>query len=110
MDPKTGGLIGGIIGVVIGVAGGAIGTYFSIKNTRTPAERRFMVRGAAVFWAAATTFVAVILLNVAGVIPRWTYWVVFGIFIIALMPAIACINKRQATLRQENTGSENNQE
>ena len=38
------GLVGGILGSVLGCAGGAIGTYFSVKNTNGPLERRFMVR------------------------------------------------------------------
>jgi hypothetical protein len=29
-------MAGGIIGAAIGIAGGAVGTYFSIKNTRGP--------------------------------------------------------------------------
>ena len=39
------GILAGIIfSVSLGVLGGAIGTYFSIKNTSGPRERAFMVR------------------------------------------------------------------
>ena len=40
--------IGAIAGAVIGLAGGAVGTWFSIRNTNGPRERAFMVKAAAV--------------------------------------------------------------
>lgn len=45
------GMMGGILGGALGLAGGALGTYFSIRNTRGTRERGFMVRVAAVGWA-----------------------------------------------------------
>jgi hypothetical protein len=44
------GLIGGIAGSVIGVMGGAIGTYFSIRNTGRPRERALMIRLSVLAW------------------------------------------------------------
>ena len=44
MDPQTLGLGGGSVGSVLNLLGGAIGTYCGIRNTRTVAERRFMIR------------------------------------------------------------------
>ena len=37
------GLAGGILGSFIGVLGGLFGSYMSIKNTKSPRERRFMI-------------------------------------------------------------------
>lgn len=38
------GLAGSMIGPVIGSLGGAFGAYMSIRNTRSPRERQFMIR------------------------------------------------------------------
>ena len=89
------GLLGGIIGGIAGGGGGAIGTYFSIKNTRGPRERAFVVKAAAVTWVAVIVFVALLLL-----LPRPynnLLWIPYGI----LLPlGIVKFNKRQAELRQ----------
>ena len=37
------GVIGGILGAVIGIGGGIIGTWCSIRNTRGPRERTFII-------------------------------------------------------------------
>lgn len=52
------GLIGGIVGSSIGLIGGLIGTYMSIKNTRTQAERRFMIRASILMWIVLGFFLA----------------------------------------------------
>jgi hypothetical protein len=44
MDSATLGLIGGIAGACVGAMGGALGIYFSLKNTNGPKERAFVVR------------------------------------------------------------------
>ncbi len=83
------GLIGGIIGGMIGV-GGAVGTYFSVKNTPGPRERAFMVRSAIVAWVVITAFVVGLFL-----IPHpfnFLLWVPYGI---ALPLAILWCNRRQ---------------
>jgi len=89
------GLLGGIIGGIAGVGGGAIGTYFSIKNTKGPLERAFVIKAAAVAWVAVIAFVALLLL-----LPRpYNYlpWIPYGI----LLPlGIVKFNKKQAELRQ----------
>jgi hypothetical protein len=63
MDPGTIGVIGGIGGRVIGLLGGAVGTYFSIKNTVGCRGRAFMVRMAAVTWVTVAAFLAVLWLT-----------------------------------------------
>ena len=51
------GLVGGIVGAIIGVIGGLIGTYFSIKNTKGPRERTFVVKMSIVCWILVLAFV-----------------------------------------------------
>lgn len=88
------GFIGGIIGSLIGVIGGIIGTYFSIKNTRGPLERAFMIKASVIAWIAVLIFIFLLL-----VIPsphRFWLWVPYGI----LLPlGIMKINKRVAEIR-----------
>ena len=93
MDP---GLIGGIIGGGLGVLGGAIGTYFSIKNTAGPRERAFMIRVAFVTWVLVTAFVCGLF-----ALPRpfnFLLWVPYGI---ALPLTILWCNRRQGRIRAE---------
>lgn len=96
------GLIGGIAGGLIGVAGGIVGTYFSIKNTRGPKERQFMVQQAATIWVVLTTLALVNVL--CFVFARKIYWYVYGVsmavFFVALTPWILWSNKRQQLIAQ----------
>lgn len=89
------GLLGGIIGGIAGVGGGAIGTYFSIKNSKGPLERAFVIKAAAITWVAVIVFVALLLL-----LPRpynYLLWIPYGI----LLPlGIVKFNKKQAELRR----------
>ena len=88
------GVIGGIIGGVIGIAGGIIGTWFSIRNTRGPRERAFMIKASVVTWIALAVFLALLFL-----LPdpyRWLMWIPYGI----LLPlGIMRINKGLAEIR-----------
>ena len=73
------GLIGGILGSVLGIAGGAVGTYFSIRNTQGPMERAFMIRASIVVWLALIVFLAALLL-----LPdpwRLLAWIPYGILL-----------------------------
>ena len=95
-----GGMAGGILGATLGLGGGAFGTYCSIRNTRTPAERRFMIRYSVVIWL---TVLSLVLLPVAlsqfGLIPVWLQWALFGLFFVLLVPSIVWANRHQAVLR-----------
>lgn len=90
------GLMGGMIGGLIGLIGGIIGTYFSIKNTKGPRERAFMVKTSVVCWIAILVFLVLLL-----VLPnpyRWLLWIPYGI----LWPlGIIHWNKTQQRIRQE---------
>ena len=100
MDGAILGLIGGIAGSLIGIAGGAYGTYRSITGTRTPPERRFMVRLSVAFWAAAVLLIGLPLaLATAHVIPMWAYWIPWLVFMSALARVIRWANRRQMQLR-----------
>ncbi len=97
------GLVGGIAGGLLGTAGGVIGTYFSIRNTRTVEERAFMVRLSASIWVMGLALIAVLVLGLTGVIPQAVYWTAWIAFMVALGPAIAFGNRRLARLREEGT-------
>ena len=92
------GLIGGIVGSVLGVLGGAIGTWFSVANTNSPAERSFMIKVSICFWVAIILFLALLL-----TIPQpynMVMWVFYGI----LLPVgIVRTNKRLAEIRSRET-------
>ncbi|KAA3640758.1 MAG: hypothetical protein DWP95_08125 [Proteobacteria bacterium] len=89
------GIIGGIVGTILGLAGGIIGTYFSIKNTKGPLERAFMIKASLIAWIAITAFLVLIFL-----LPnpyRFLLWIPYGI----LLPfGISKINKRVAEIRE----------
>jgi len=46
------------LGSSFGVLGGAVGTWCSIRNTRGPRERAFMIRVSVLCWLAVTAFLA----------------------------------------------------
>lgn len=71
---RTIGLVGGIAGGVLGLLGGVIGTYFSIKNTRTQAERRFMIRCSRAVWSPTLALiVAPLVLVMPKRFPLWLF-------------------------------------
>jgi uncharacterized membrane protein YfcA len=96
------GVIGGIIGSVIGIAGGCVGTYFSIKNTKGPRERAFMIKAAVVCWIGIALFLT-LLIGLPSPY-RWFMWIPYGI----LLPlGIRYANRTQRQLRiEENAGQD----
>ena len=50
------GLVGGIVGSVLGLFGGIVGTSASIRNTKGPRERSFMIKSATICWMAVLLF------------------------------------------------------
>ena len=96
MDGSTIGLIGGVIGSIIGVAGGAIGTHLSIKNTKGPIERSFMIKLAVGGWIFIASFLAVILF--VPVQFKTAVWVLYSV----LLPlAIILGNRKLQQIRSE---------
>jgi hypothetical protein len=100
MNDATAGFIGGIAGAVIGCLGGMIGTYFSIKNTKGPRERAFMIKFCAATWAALLVFLAWLLFLPTPY--KYLAWIPYGI---GLPMGIRYCNRRQQEIRQ----SESNQ-
>jgi uncharacterized membrane protein YfcA len=89
------GIIGGILGSIFGIAGGVIGTYYSIKNTKGPLERAFMIKASVIAWIAITVFL--VLMFVLPNPYRLWLWVPYGI----LLPlGIIKLNKRVAEIRE----------
>ena len=95
------GIVGGILGAVIGIAGGIVGTWCSIRNTRGPRERAFMIRASVVAWLAIALFLALLLL-----LPypyRLWMWLPYGI----LLPlGIMYTNRRLAEIRRAEQSGE----
>ena len=90
------GFIGAIIGGIVGIAGGAVGTYFSIKNTNGPKERAFLINASASFW-----FFGIIFITLLFVLPspyQWLLWIPYGII---LPISIRVMNKRLSKIKQE---------
>lgn len=87
-------MIGGILGGVLGTLGGVFGTWCSIRNTRGPRERAYMIKASMIAWAAIAVFLALLLL-----LPnpyRLWMWVPYGI----LLPlGIMRLNRRLAGIR-----------
>lgn len=95
------GMIGGILGGVLGTLGGAIGTWCSIRNTRGPRERAFMIKASVVAWIAIAVFLALMLL-----LPdpyRLWLWAPYGI----LLPlGIMHLNKRLFQIRADESAAD----
>jgi len=85
----------GIIGGAIGILGGVVGTYFSVHNTRTPAERRFMIRASIWTWFGVALFLGVLFL-----LPSAWRWVAWLPYVVILPIGIRYINKRQRATRE----------
>lgn len=101
MSPnELGGWIGGLVGAVVGLAGGVIGTYCSIRNTRGPRERQFMVRVAIVTWIAVVTFLVLMLMLPSPW--RWLLWIPYAIL---LPTGIILGNRRHQQIRREEAGA-----
>lgn len=82
------------------MAGGAVGTYYSTKNTLGPRERSFMIKVSAIAWVAVTAFLVGLLM-----LPKpynWLMWVPYGI---ALPLGIRWCNQRQLKIRAEEAAS-----
>lgn len=90
------GWIGGIAGGVIGFLGGLFGTWCSIKNTKGPRERAFMIKASVVCWIAIILFVG---LMFALPVPfRYFLWIPYAI----LLPlGTRYWNRKQQLIRQQ---------
>ncbi len=99
MTSATLGLWGGIGGAVVGVLGGLVGTYCSIRNTKGPRERTWMVQMALVCGLLVTLF----LVGMWWIpVPyRFLLWLPYPFLLIW---GIRASNQKQAEIRQRETG------
>jgi uncharacterized membrane protein YfcA len=95
------GLIGGIVGSVLGIAGGIFGTYCSIKNTKSPRERSFMIKSSVVCWGGILVFLALLF-----ALPNPYIWFMWIPYTILLSIGIIYGNRTQQRIRREE--SQNN--
>ena len=92
---ELGGWIGAIVGCLCGIAGGAIGTYYGLRNTKGPLERKYAVKASVVGWLAFVIFLILML-----TIPRpynALLWVPYAIF---LPMSIKHVNKTCIEIRK----------
>ena len=96
MNAQTLGLIGGIAGGVLGIIGGIIGSYFSIKNTAGPHEKKFMIKTCICVWV-----LVIILFLCVFLIPKPYGFLAFAPYAVILPVGISILNKRQKEIREE---------
>ena len=96
MNPELIGLIGGVVGGIVGVAGGLLGTYFSIKNTKGPLERAFVIKASIACWIFVLAFVFGMCLT-----PGLYKLFLIPIYVVGLVASILLWNKKQAQIRFE---------
>jgi Ca2+/Na+ antiporter len=94
------GMIGGIVGPVVGVMGGLIGTYFSIKNTKSPRERRFVIRASIICWLFVILFLTAYIYATFSI--RLGMWAIDAV---VLVLGINYWNRKQRAIRQEEESS-----
>jgi hypothetical protein len=89
------GIIGSVVGPLVGVAGGLIGTYVSIKNTKSARERAFAVRAAIVCWAGVSLFLLGLFLW-----PQARGWIAM-LYCVLFPLGIRFGNKKHMAIRRE---------
>jgi len=87
---------GAILGSVIGLLGGVLGTWCSIRNTRTPAERGFMIWCSIGVWVFVTAFLAGLFL-----IPQPYNHLLWLPYVILLILGSRWMNGVQSRMRAE---------
>jgi len=101
----AGGLAGAMVGSLVGLAGGIIGTRASIKSTRSPRERSFMIKVSFIVWIyvlvlIALEFLLVLFSRKAFASFAWqvTIW---ACYVAGLLTLIFWVNSRQRRIRCE---------
>ena len=98
------GWIIGIIGAVIGLLGGIFGTYMSVKNTKGPRERAFMIKSSVICWIAILVF-----LGLLFTLPSPYCHLLWIPYVILLIAGIVVSNRTQQRIRQEESQNQNTQ-
>lgn len=102
-------LSGAILGPIIGLLGGLFGSWMSVKHTRSPRERQFMLKATLILWIELAVLLSVIAIFLVlarrGAVPKKVYWTVFAIVMTAhfvlLLPAVIWVNRRQRRIQKE---------
>jgi RNA polymerase sigma factor (sigma-70 family) len=101
------GLAGGLLGTIGGFLGGVIGALASIINTKSPRERRFMVKMNCIVFAYVLTYMAILctLLILIKSYPRGpvlaVYVVVTAVYFVGLIRLVFWSNRRQRQIQIE---------
>ena len=90
MDPSVFAAIGG---VVIGLIAGAAGSYRSIRDAQSRAERRYVLLWSAVFTLGIASFLAGVCL-----LPRPFFWLLGGP-LLAIVMAVYAVNRGRTQFR-----------
>jgi len=104
--PAGAGSLGSVLGPVLGFVGGLFGTWASVRNTRSPRERRHMIRMASRVWLYVLGFLAV--QTVVGVYFRsvflslWWQLSTWSFYLVVLVVIIVRSNGRQRQIQMEN--------
>lgn len=92
----NGGLIGGVVGSIIGVLGGVVGTYCSIKNTRGPREKAFMIRCSVIVCVSVMLF-----LSFLFYLPKPYAYLLWIPYVLVMSLGIPYVNRKQLKIRAE---------
>jgi RNA polymerase sigma factor (sigma-70 family) len=96
------GLTGVILGPIVGVLGGLFGAWCSIRNTKSPRERRFMIQVTILVWTLMVALIGVpLVLALTGLVSKAVYWSCYAAFFAGLLPLILWINRRHRRIRME---------
>lgn len=89
------------LGALIGLLGGAVGTWFSIRNTQSAEERAFVARAALLLWVALLVCGGLpMVMALLGFWPFWVLSITMSVVWIGLGPFILWANRRQAAVRR----------
>ena len=97
--------IGPIVGGGIGLLGAMIGTYFTVRNTSGPRERRFVIKASILCWIIVLLFVTGMVL-----IPGWYKLLLIISYLIGLIVGIRKWNEIQFRLQREESAAKSQQE
>lgn len=93
-------VLGTALGPILAVFGGLFHAWRTIKNARSPRQRRLLIGGTLLVCMAPVAFIGTPLaLFRAGVIPAWSYWVCFGVFFIFVGTLICWVKTRQKQIQ-----------
>lgn len=98
------GWMGGIAGGLLGLLGGVLGTWFSIRNTNGPRERRYVIQASLVCWAFVLLFLTGMFLIPASY--RFYLWIPY---LILLLAGIRTWNRTQMQIRRQEASNHQGQ-